>query len=42
MDRVGVGRYEEGLTTIPEHLRAQTAEWAEFSAAVSRILLPAT
>ena len=24
------------------HLRAQTAEWAEFSAAVSRILLPAT
>ena len=25
-----------------EHLRAQTAEWAEFSAAVSRILLPAT
>ena len=24
-----------------EHLRRQTAEWAEFSAAVSRILLPA-
>ena len=25
-----------------EQLRRQTAEWAEFSAAVSRILLPAT
>ena len=25
-----------------EHLRQQTAEWVEFSAAVSRILLPAT